>query len=121
MGNRKPAVDKATWEQLCEKYTTAEIKENIGLCHSSITKYSGLYGVKPWTVCKKCNARFKRRGNELRCPACIEKSPPKENKKKDEIRPSRIVEIERKARAQGLRYADIQKAETLAMVGKIEV
>lgn len=114
---RKLAIDRDTWQQLCDNYTAAEIKENIGLCSSSITKYSRVYGVKPWATCQKCKARFKRQSNELRCPACTEKNPPKEKKK----RVSQVAEIERKARAQGLRYADIQKAETLAMIGKIKV
>lgn len=117
MGNRKLAIDKETWEQLCEKYTAAEIKEIMGLCSSSITKYSRVYGVKPWAICKKCKGRFKRQENELKCPDCAKKDPPKEKKK----RVSQVAEIERKARAQGLRYADIQKAETLAMIGKIKV
>lgn len=117
MGNRKLAIDRETWEQLCEKYTAAEIKASMGLCDSSITKYSRIYKVKPWATCKKCKARFKRQEHEVRCPACTKTDPPKENKK----RVSQVAEIERKARAQGLRYADIQKAETLAMIGRIKI
>lgn len=36
-------------------------------------------------------------------------------------RPSRATEIEAKARKQGLSYADLQKAETLRLAGRISV
>ena len=38
-----------------------------------------------------------------------------------EVTPSKAFQIEREARKQGLHYADIQKAKTLAMVGGVQV
>ena len=39
----------------------------------------------------------------------------------EKVIPSKAFEIEREARKQGLHYADIQKAKTLAMVGGVKI
>lgn len=40
---------------------------------------------------------------------------------KESVIPSNAFQIEKEAREQGLRYADIQKAKTLAMVGGVQI
>lgn len=40
---------------------------------------------------------------------------------KEKVTPSKAFQIEKEAREKGLRYADIQKAKTLAMVGGVQI
>lgn len=43
----------------------------------------------------------------------------KEVSQNEKIRPSRAAELEAKARKSGLHYADLQKAETLRLAGRV--
>lgn len=81
------------------------IQKNGGL-----TKYADLMGI-PMAPARRPGTYVKRK---------------KEGGHNDRIekwngRPSRAAEIEAKARKQGLSYADLQKAETLRLAGRISV
>ena len=72
----------------------------IGLTQNDLKRIGGLTRVS-----KEYGIPFKRTGREP---------------KKQRIRPSRAFEKEREARKQGLHYADLQKAETLRLYGRVE-
>lgn len=72
----------------------------IGLTQNDLKRIGGLTRVS-----REYGIPFKRTGREP---------------KKQRIRPSRAFEKEREARKQGLHYADLQKAETLKLYGRIE-
>lgn len=79
--------------------TLAQLYE-IGLTQNDLKRIGGLTRVS-----KEYGIQFKRTGREP---------------KKQRIRPSRAFEKEREARKQGLHYADLQKAETLRLYGRVE-
>lgn len=72
----------------------------IGLTQNDLKRIGGLTRVS-----REYGIPFKRTGREP---------------KKQRIRPSRAFEKEREARKQGLHYADLQKAETLRLYGRVE-
>lgn len=79
--------------------TLAQLYE-IGLTQNDLKRIGGLTRVS-----REYGIPFKRTGREP---------------KKQRIRPSRAFEKEREARKQGLHYADLQKAETLRLYGRVE-
>lgn len=79
--------------------TLAQLYE-IGLTQNDLKRIGGLTRVS-----REYGILFKRTGREP---------------KKQRIRPSRAFEKEREARKQGLHYADLQKAETLRLYGRVE-
>lgn len=79
--------------------TLAQLYE-IGLTQNDLKRIGGLTRVS-----REYGIPFKQTGREP---------------KKQRIRPSRAFEKEREARKQGLHYADLQKAETLKLYGRIE-
>lgn len=72
----------------------------IGLTQNDLKRIGGLTRVS-----REYGIPFKRTGREP---------------KKQRIRPSRAFEKEQEARKQGLHYADLQKAETLRLYGRVE-
>lgn len=82
--------------------------------------------------CPICNTRFYKAKSNIYCSSECSKEANRRNAKKYQkalrkdnsaepnIRISNAGEIEREARKKGLRYADIQKAETLSMIGRID-
>ena len=79
--------------------TLAQLYE-IGLTQNDLKRIGGLTRVS-----REYGILFKRTGREP---------------KKQRIRPSRAFEKEREARKQGLHYADLQKAETIRLYGRVE-
>ena len=77
----------------------------IGLTQNHLKRIGGLTRVS-----KEYGIPFKRTGRE----------PKKALGAGQRIRPSRAFEKEREARKQGLHYADLQKAETLRLYGRVE-
>lgn len=77
----------------------------IGLTQNDLKRIGGLTRVS-----KEYGIPFKRTGRE----------PKKALGAGQRIRPSRAFEKEREARKQGLHYADLQKAETLRLYGKVD-
>lgn len=84
--------------------TLAQLYE-IGLTQNDLKRIGGLTRVS-----REYGIPFKRTGRE----------PKKALGAGQRIRPSRAFEKEREARKQGLHYADLQKAETLKLYGRIE-
>lgn len=84
--------------------TLAQLYE-IGLTQNDLKRIGGLTKVS-----REYGIPFKRTGRE----------PKKALGAGQRIRPSRAFEKEREARKQGLHYADLQKAETLKLYGRIE-
>ena len=84
--------------------TLAQLYE-IGLTQNDLKRIGGLTRVS-----KEYGIQFKRTGRE----------PKKALGAGQRIRPSRAFEKEREARKQGLHYADLQKAETLRLYGRVE-
>ena len=78
----------------------------IGLTQNDLKRIGGLTRVS-----REYGIPFKRTGRE----------PKKALGAEQRIRPSRAFEKEREARKQGLHYADLQKAETLRLYGKVEI
>lgn len=78
----------------------------IGLTQNDLKRIGGLTRVS-----REYGIPFKRTGRE----------PKKALGAGQRIRPSRAFEKEREARKQGLHYADLQKAETLRLYGKVEI
>lgn len=77
----------------------------IGLTQNDLKRIGGLTRVS-----REYGIQFKRTGRE----------PKKALGAGQRIRPSRAFEKEREARKQGLHYADLQKAETLRLYGRVE-
>lgn len=77
----------------------------IGLTQNDLKRIGGLTRVS-----REYGIPFKRTGRE----------PKKALGAGQRIRPSRAFEKEREARKQGLHYADLQKAETLRLYGRVE-
>lgn len=77
----------------------------IGLTQNDLKRIGGLTRVS-----KEYGIPFKRTGRE----------PKKALGAGQRIRPSRAFEKEQEARKQGLHYADLQKAETLRLYGRVE-
>lgn len=77
----------------------------IGLTQNDLKRIGGLTRVS-----REYGIPFKRTGRE----------PKKALGAGQRIRPSRAFEKEREARKQGLHYADLQKAETLRLYGKVD-
>lgn len=83
--------------------------------------------------CPICGTRFYKVRSNIYCtPECAAEANRRKTKKRNELlkevriipeepkmRISEAGRIEREARKKGLHYADIQKAETLAMIGRI--
>ena len=84
--------------------TLAQLYE-IGLTQNDLKRIGGLTRVS-----REYGIPFKRTGRE----------PKKALGAGQRIRPSRAFEKEREARKQGLHYADLQKAETLRLYGRVE-
>lgn len=84
--------------------TLAQLYE-IGLTQNDLKRIGGLTRVS-----REYGILFKRTGRE----------PKKALGAGQRIRPSRAFEKEREARKQGLHYADLQKAETLRLYGRVE-
>lgn len=84
--------------------TLAQLYE-IGLTQNDLKRIGGLTRVS-----REYGIPFKRTGRE----------PKKALGAGQRIRPSRAFEKEQEARKQGLHYADLQKAETLKLYGRIE-
>ena len=78
----------------------------IGLTQNDLKRIGGLTRVS-----REYGIPFKRTGRE----------PKKALGAGQRIRPSRAFEKEREVRKQGLHYADLQKAETLRLYGKVEI
>lgn len=76
----------------------------IGLTQNDLKRIGGLTRVS-----REYGILFKRTGRE-----------PKKVRAGQNIRPSRAFEKEQEARKQGLHYADLQKAETLRLYGRVE-
>lgn len=83
--------------------TLAQLYE-IGLTQNDLKRIGGLTRVS-----REYGILFKRTGRE-----------PKKVRAGQKIRPSRAFEKEQEARKQGLHYADLQKAETLRLYGRVE-
>ena len=77
----------------------------IGLTQNDLKRIGGLTRVS-----REYGIPFKRTGRE----------PKKALGAGQRIRPSRAFEKEQEARKQGLHYADLQKAETLRLYGRVE-
>lgn len=84
--------------------TLAQLYE-IGLTQNDLKRIGGLTRVS-----REYRILFKRTGRE----------PKKVRGAGQRIRPSRAFEKEQEARKQGLHYADLQKAETLRLYGRVE-
>ena len=84
--------------------TLAQLYE-IGLTQNDLKRIGGLTRVS-----REYGIPFKRTGRE----------PKKALGAGQRIRPSRAFEKEQEARKQGLHYADLQKAETLRLYGRVE-
>jgi hypothetical protein len=84
--------------------TLAQLYE-IGLTQNDLKRIGGLTRVS-----REYGIPFKRTGRESK----------KALGAGQRIRPSRAFEKEREARKQGLHYADLQKAETLRLYGRVE-
>lgn len=84
--------------------TLAQLYE-IGLTQNDLKRIGGLTRVS-----REYGIQFKRTGRE----------PKKALGAGQRIRPSRAFEKEQEARKQGLHYADLQKAETLRLYGRVE-
>ena len=91
--------------------TVEEFKMDGGIPQSALTMLGGRKGISIMTGLPiKKNAYPDRTSVEKFDQFAEEK-----------VTPSKAFQIEAEARQQGLRYADIQKAKTLAMVGGVQI
>ncbi len=90
--------------------TRNQIVEFAGIWDYSLNKFGGLKGISEKTgIPMHPKPKTYNKGGKL----------PGQGREKWNGRPSRASEIEAKARKSGLHYADLQKAETLRLAGRI--
>lgn len=141
----KSKVDEKTTYHVTDKYITIlRDGESATVKYSTLEQFASRLkeGIKDellairlehkGRVCPLCETLFYKAKSNIYCsPECskeanrrnslkYQKALKKSNSIEPDIRISNAGEIEREARKKGLRYADIQKAETLAMIGRID-
>lgn len=96
---------------LTEIPTTEEFKHEGGIPQKALTMLGGRKGISAMT------------GLPIRKNAYPDRTNPEklDSLEAVDVIPSKAFQIEKEAREKGLRYADIQKAKTLAMVGGVQI
>lgn len=119
--------EKKQFVELCKTKTAKEVADVLGLTTSAVYSRARLLGCKPLATCRCCGGTYTPVSREQMCPACrggtpVEAKQPKARRKKGKTKhKSRAFVIEGEMRKQGMRYADYQKAQTIAEFARVEV
>lgn len=116
-------ITKEKWEELCMSHTQQEIIDIYdGVSPTWVHAQNRKFECRPQKICQRCGIRFYTELKTIRlCEKCRNTKRKPRTKVKNKPHESQAFKIEAELRAQGKRYADYQKADTIAKFARVEV